>query len=53
MTLFERTIRAELQELNKQGVRLKFVGNNERLPGSLIGAMREAEQKTRSNDLLV
>ena len=52
MTLFERTIKAELQELNKQGVRLKFVGNNESLPGSSDGAMREAEQQTRSNDLL-
>ena len=52
MTLFERTIKAELQELNKQGVRLKFVGNNESLPESLVGAMREAEQTTKSNNLL-
>ena len=52
MTLFERTIRAELQELTKQGVRLKFVGNNESLPASLVGAMREAEQITESNNRL-
>ena len=52
MTLFERTIRTELQELKKQGVRLKFVGNNESLPDSLVEVMREAEQKTRSNDLM-
>ena len=52
MTLFERTIKAELRELNNQGVRLKFVGDNESLPGSLVGAMRKAEKTTRSNDLL-
>ena len=52
MTLFERTIRAELQELTKQGVRLKFVGNNDSLPGSLVRAMREAEQTTKLNNLL-
>jgi len=52
MTLFERTIRAELQELSKKGVRLKFVGNNDSLPDSLVRAMREAEQTTKSNNLL-
>ena len=52
MTLFERTIRVELRELNKQGVRLKFVGNNDSLPDSLVGAMREAEHTTKSNSLL-
>jgi len=52
MALFERTIKAELKLLNRQGVELKFVGNKDPLPKSLISVMTHAEEKTRSNRIL-
>ncbi len=52
MALFERTIKTELGDLSKQGVKLKFVGKKESLPDSLVNIMGEAEKTTKSNGIL-
>ena len=52
MALFERTIKTELRDLSNQGVRLKFVGNKDSLPDSLVNIMCEAENATKSNSIL-
>ncbi|MGD1941498.1 MAG: polyprenyl diphosphate synthase, partial [Leptolyngbyaceae cyanobacterium] len=35
MTLFERVLRQELRDMDKEGVRIQFVGNLQSLPASL------------------
>jgi undecaprenyl diphosphate synthase len=49
MTLFERVLRRELQELNEENVRISFVGNLAVLPQSLQTEIERAMNETRSN----
>ncbi|KAG2454276.1 hypothetical protein HYH02_001307 [Chlamydomonas schloesseri] len=51
--LLERTLGAELPELQKQGVRLTFAGDRAALPESLQRAMQRAEAATSSCGELV
>lgn len=56
MDLFLRTIRREIAELHKNGVRLRFIGDRERLSVRLKNYMSSAEDLTADNnklDLLV
>lgn len=52
MDLFLRTIRRELAELQKNGVRLRFIGNRDNLSANLCRSMAEAEELTSENTRL-
>ncbi len=49
MTLFERVLRQELQEMIKEGVRIRFAGNLKMLPASLQAEIERAMEETRNN----
>ena len=49
MTLFERVLRRELAEMIKENVRIRFVGNLDRLPQSLQEEIAKATQDTETN----
>ncbi len=49
MTLFERILRRELQEMMAENVRIRFVGNLHALPDSLQAEIERAMTKTESN----
>ena len=49
MTLFERVLRQELRDMDKEGVRIQFVGNLQSLPASLQEEIDRAVQQTQSN----
>jgi undecaprenyl diphosphate synthase len=49
MTLFERVLRQELAEMDKEGVRIQFVGHLESLPASLQTEIDRAVEQTRNN----
>lgn len=49
MTLFERVLRRELKELLQQDVKIRFVGNLEKLPNSLQKEIRHAMAETQDN----
>ncbi|MEM9385853.1 MAG: polyprenyl diphosphate synthase [Pseudomonadota bacterium] len=49
MTLFAEALRSEIAELDRNGVRLEFVGNREALNPQLRKLMFEAEQTTLNN----
>jgi undecaprenyl diphosphate synthase len=53
LRILERMIRRELQELHKQGVRLRHIGRLERLPGRLQKQVLDAIELTRDNDRIV
>ena len=50
MTLFERVLRRELQEMIEEGVQIRFVGDLEALPTSLKLEIDRAMDATRLND---
>ncbi|WP_338461493.1 isoprenyl transferase [Synechococcus elongatus IITB7] len=50
MTLFERVLRRELQELMAENVRIRFVGDLENLPTSLQREIDRATTATAGND---
>lgn len=50
MELLVRTILAEVEELNKNGVRLNAIGNLKTLPTECLDVLMEAIDKTRMND---
>lgn len=50
MTLFERVLRRELQELMAENVRIRFVGDLENLPLSLQREIDRATTATANND---
>jgi undecaprenyl diphosphate synthase len=52
MTLFERVLRAELAELMREGVRIRFVGDLDCLPASLQQEIALAMAKTRHNQAI-
>lgn len=49
MTLFERVLRRELDEMINEGVQIRFVGDLEALPKSLHSEIHRAMHATRSN----
>jgi undecaprenyl diphosphate synthase len=49
MTLFERVLRRELEEMNAEQVRIRFVGQIDALPESLQVEITKAEETTRHN----
>ena len=49
MEMFERRISIEAPALNREGVRMRFVGSRERIPDTLIAQMDRAESLTASN----
>jgi len=49
MRLFMQALRREVTELDKQGVRLDFIGSREQLSSYLQNAMSEAEATTADN----
>ncbi|MCV2881138.1 polyprenyl diphosphate synthase [Actibacterium sp. XHP0104] len=52
MTLFRRYITKEAQALLKQGVRVRFIGDRDRLEPKLVDLMNELEELTAGNDLV-
>ena len=49
MTLFERVLRKELQEMLEENVQIRFVGDLEALPPSLQSEIERSMAETRSN----
>ncbi|HSX47970.1 MAG TPA: polyprenyl diphosphate synthase [Candidatus Nanoarchaeia archaeon] len=49
MNLFYWVATHEVDELHKNNVRLRFIGSEEHLTPKLLKAMREVEEKTKSN----
>lgn len=52
MTLFERVLRRELQEMIQEGVQIRFVGDLESLPNSLQGEIQRAMTATSHNQTI-
>jgi undecaprenyl diphosphate synthase len=52
MGLLRLYLRQELQELDRQGVRMRFIGERDRLAPDIVALIEEAEAKTRSNTTL-
>jgi undecaprenyl diphosphate synthase len=46
MALFRRYLRTEVPEMVAQGIRLRVIGRRDRLPASVLRAIREAEART-------
>eukprot|EP00877_Chromochloris_zofingiensis_P014988 jgi/Chrzof1/9743/Cz04g14070.t1 len=53
MALFQRSIQQHIADLGQQGVRLKFIGQLGRLPGSLQQTITRAESETAGNTALL
>ncbi len=53
MTLFERVLRRELQELQAENVKIVFVGNLASLPGSLQEEIEKSMQETKDNSGII
>jgi undecaprenyl diphosphate synthase len=52
MTLFERVLRRELEEMMAEEVKIKFVGDLEALPPSLQTEIAKAEAQTKDNQAI-
>ena len=52
MTLFAETIEREFPDLDRQGVRVRFVGRRDRCPQSLRDLMEDMEARTAGNTRL-
>lgn len=52
MDLFRSSIKKELGELGKEGVRVRFAGQRERFSPDLQGAMINAEKETENNSAI-
>jgi undecaprenyl diphosphate synthase len=52
MSLFRRYILKEAKKLDANGVRVRFIGDRERLDKKLINLMAQLEEKTAKNDHL-
>lgn len=53
MQLFVRALQGEVERLDKNGVRLRIIGDLSRFEPALQGLIRAAEQQTAGNDRLV
>ena len=49
MDLFRESIKKQMKELGKEGVRVRFVGQRERFSTDLQQAMNDTEEETRQN----
>jgi undecaprenyl diphosphate synthase len=49
MRLFIDSIKRELEDLNKNGVRLKLIGQRETIPTKILKTFEYSEQKTKNN----
>ncbi|KAK3035437.1 hypothetical protein RJ639_032862 [Escallonia herrerae] len=52
MSLFEEVIKSDLEDFKKLGVRMSVIGKKSRLPMSLQGLIRLAEESTKANSKL-
>jgi undecaprenyl diphosphate synthase len=52
MDLFRETIQKEMNELGKENVRIRFVGQRERFSDDLQKSMEEIEKETEKNDAI-
>lgn len=52
MGLLRLYLRQEVAELDRQGVRIKFIGDREKLAGDIVALIEGAEEKTRGNNTL-
>jgi undecaprenyl diphosphate synthase len=52
LDLFADTIRNEFPDLDRQGVRIRFVGRRDRVSDTLRGLMNDIEHQTAANDRL-
>ncbi len=52
MSLFKTLISQELPELNKQGVRVKCLGDREGLSDDVLAAISNIEEKTKTNTVI-
>jgi undecaprenyl diphosphate synthase len=52
MGLLRRYLRAEIAELHESGVRLRFIGERDRLPADVVRLIEEAEARTADNGRL-
>lgn len=48
-SLFKRILKNDLDELNKEGVRLRFVGQKDKFPEEIPELLRNAEEETKEN----
>ncbi len=53
LRILERMIQRELQELHKQGVQLRHMGQMDRLPDRLGKQVRDAVELTKDNDQII
>ncbi len=53
MGLLRRHLRAEIAELHKNGVRMRFIGERSHLPADVVDLIGEAETRTADNEGLV
>jgi undecaprenyl diphosphate synthase len=49
MKLFLDSLKRELEDLNKNGVRLKLIGQRETIPVKILKTFEHSEQKTKNN----
>ena len=49
MRLLDRYIESELDEVNRNGIRVRAIGRLERLPAAVQDKLRHAQERTRSN----
>ena len=52
MDLFLKSLREELESLDKNGVRVRLIGERKEIPSEILKAFENAETKTRDNDKL-
>lgn len=52
MELFMSTLRGEIEELDRNNIRLRFIGDRSRFPEALQKLMSEGEAKTQANGAL-
>ncbi len=52
MGLLRRYLQAEIAELHKKGIRLRVIGDRERLPNDIVQLIADAEGHTRTMDRL-
>jgi len=53
MELFFETVAAELEDLNKNGVRILLIGNRNLIPAKVLKRFEEAEATTKNNNDIV
>lgn len=53
MSIFRRYIVREVDELDQSGVRVRFLGQRDRLPQNLARLMDDMEERTAGNDRLI